>query len=140
MKKKKNILIISIVAAVAILAGVGLGIFAHYYGNQNHADQLDKDGLFQYNYVLTAFGRNSSLIGSNDVLIVESVSKSIGSATEITFVIYQYTSESALNAALYMTPEEIADNANYIYMGTGTVSMEGDDFSTMQNMKTTYVR
>lgn len=138
--KKKIIMIISIVLLVAALAGIGVGIYAKHYHSLNHAEDLTGDELFEYNYVLTVFGRNKQVISSNDVLIVDTVTKNLGGDTEITFFIYRYTSESDLDAALRMSAEQIAADSRFEYMGTGTVSMIRDEIAGMSNMKTVYVK
>lgn len=139
--QKKTIITLSIIlAAVLVVAGIGLGIYARHYGDQNHADKLTQDELYEYNYVLTVFGRNASVIGENEVLILDTVTKNLGGNSEASFVIYQYSKESDLLAALNMTPEEIAANSAYEYMGTGTVTLVDDSFAGMQNMKTVYLK
>ena len=137
---KKTILIIAIAVAVVLLAGAVLGIYAYIYKNQNHADKLDEQGLYQYNHLLTAFGRTNSLIANDEVLVLDTVNKNLGGDTEATFYIYKYKNESDLMAALKMTPDEIAGNDAYEYMGSGTVTLLDDKFAGMVNMKTMYIK
>ena len=138
--RKKLIVILSIVAAVAIVGGVAFGIYAHQYNNKNHAENLSESELQNYNHLLTAFGHRNNLIGSKDVLIVDTITKTVGGDTEITFFIYQYKQESDLYPALKMNAQQIADNENYEYMGTGTVTMIQDEIGGMTNMRTVYVK
>lgn len=138
--KKKILLIIAIVLAVLVVAGVVLGIYAHVYKNQNHADKLDDKSLYEYNHILTAFGRSNNLISGNEVLVLDTVNKNLGGDTEASFYIYRYENESDLVEALKMTPEQIAANDAYEYMGTGTVTLLDDKFAGMVNMKTMYVK
>ena len=138
--RRKLTITLSIVAAVVILASVVFGIYAHRYNHKNHAETLTDSELQNYNHLLTAFGQRNNLIGSQDVLIVETITKTVGGDTEITFVIYQYNQESDLYPALKMNAAQIAANENYEYMGTGTVSMPQDNIANMTNMKTIYVK
>ena len=138
--KKKIIWIIAIALGVAILAGAGLGIYAYIYNNQNHADSLDEKGLQEYNHLLTAFGRNNTLIASNEVLVLDSIDKNLGGDTVASFVIYKYENESDLGAALKMTAQQIAESDAYEYMGTGTVTLLDDQFAGMVNMKVLYIK
>ncbi len=137
--KKKIIIILSVILVVALVA-TGVGIYAYIYGQQDHADAMDSDDRYEYNYILTLFGRNNSLSGDDEVLVLESVDKTLGGDTEATFKIYRYEKESDLSAALKMTVEEIAENGAYEYVGYGTVTLVDDSFAGMSNMKTIYVK
>lgn len=139
-KRTRIILWICIVAALIAIAGIGYGLYAHNYNNRDHAQDVEEDELFQLNYTLTVFGRNKSMIGTNDVLILDTMTKEMGGDTQITFVIYRYTNESDLNRALHMTAEEIAADPSFEYMGNGTVTMLGDEIAGMSNMKTTFIK
>lgn len=138
--KKKLIWIIAILVCVAVVAGAGIGIYAHFYNNQNHADNLNNQQLRDYNHLLTAFGRNNKLIANDEVLVLDTVTKNLGGDTEASFLIYRYKNESDLTAALQMTPEQIAENDAYEFMGNGTVTLLDDKFSGMVNMKTRYIK
>lgn len=140
MKKKTIIVLSIIVAAVLVLAGIGIGIYAHIYGQQDHADAMSVEDRYQYNYALTAFGRNSGRTSNSEVLIVDSITKKLGGDTEVIFYIYRFEKESDLSAALYMTAEEIAENSSYEYMGFGSVTLVDDSFAGMTNMRTVYVK
>ncbi len=136
--KKRTIIFVSIAVAVALLAGIW--VYAAYYRNQDHADSLKGDELYEYNYLLTVFGRNNSLTGDNELLIVDSISKNLGGDTQVTFRIYHYEKESDLLPGLKMTREEIEKNASYEYVGFGEVTLVDDAFAGMSNMKTVYVK
>ena len=45
-----------------------------------------------------------------------------------------------MEAALNMTAEEIAEKANYDYMGQGTVTLVDDSFAGMSNMSVTFIK
>ena len=139
-KRTKIILWACIVASVIAIAGLSYGLYARSYNNRDHAENMEEDELFQLNYTLTVFGRNKSMISTNDVLSLDTMTKEMGGDTQITFVIYRYTNESDLNKALHMTAEEIAADSSFEYMGSGTVTMIGDDVARMSNMKTTYIK
>lgn len=139
-KRTQIILWVCIVAAVIAIAGIGYGLYAHNYNNRNHAQNMEENELFQLNYTLTVFGRNNNVIGSNDVLILDTMTKEMGGDTQITFVIYRYTNESDLNRALKMTAAEIAEDPSFEYMGNGTVTMVEDEIAGMRNMKATYIK
>lgn len=138
--KKRKITVLLIVLAAALLIGIGVGIYAAFYNNHDHmADMTDKE-LYEFNYVLTAFGRNAELTADNEVLILETMTKNLGGDTEVTFKIYHYERESDLSAALDMTNQQISENSSYTYMGHGTVTLVDDSFAGMSNMKVMYVR
>ena len=136
--KKRSIIILSIMVAVALIAG--LAIYARLYHEPNYADKLGDDELYQHNYLLTVFGRNNSLTGSKEVLVVDTITKTLGGDTEVTFRIYAYEKESDLMPALHMTVEQIEASSSYEYMGHGTVTLVDDQFAGMVNMKPVYVK
>ena len=140
MKKKTLMTIAIILVATLLVGGLGVWLYSRHYNNQNHADKLDDEALYEYNYILTAFGRNASVIADDEVLVLTKIDKQLGGNSVASFVIYKYTNESDLSAALHMTAEEIANNAAYEYMGTGTVTLVNDQFAGMQNMKTIYTK
>lgn len=140
MKKKIVVTVSIIVVAALLVGGLGLWLYSRYYGSQNHADKLDEQALYEYNYILTAFGRNANVISDDEVLVLNTITKNLGGDSEASFLIYKYSQESDLQAALHMTPEEIANNAAYEYMGTGTVTLVDDQFAGMRNMKTIYMK
>ena len=88
LQKKQIWTIAAIAAAVVLAVIIGICAYAHHYNQQEHADFLSQDELYQYNYLLTAFGRNASLTADDQVLVLESVSKNLGGDTVATFVIY----------------------------------------------------
>ncbi len=137
--RKKILIIASIAAAVALLVGAGLGIYAYFYNQPNSADGMSADERYEYSYVLTIFGRHSQQTANDEVLIVDTVTKSFGGDTQVTFHIYRYTWESDLSPALRMTKQQLDEHENYTYMGKGTVTMIGDDFAGMSNMQTMYI-
>lgn len=136
--KKRTIIIASVAVVAALL--IGLAVFSVVYNNQDHAGALKGDDLYQYNYFLTVFGRNNSLTGDDEVLIVDSISKNLGGDTQIVFYIYHYENESDLMPALEMTRQEIEKNASYEYVGFGEVTLVDDKIAGMSNMKTIYIK
>lgn len=137
--KKRTIWII-VAAAVLVAAIAGVSIYAWQYHNQDHADGLSSDDLYEYNYLLTVFGRNNKLTNNSEVLVVDTVTKTLGGDTEVTFRIFHYEKESDLAAALKMTVEQVGENSAYEYMGYGTVTLLDDNFAGMVNMKVVYVK
>lgn len=136
--KKRTVIIVSAVVALALIAG--LGLYSVLYNNRDHADRLNDEQLYQYNHFLTAFGRSNSLTSNDEVLIVDSISKTLGGDTKITFYIYHYENESDLMAGLEMSREEIEKNASYEYVGFGEVTLVDDKIAGMSNMKTVYIK
>lgn len=138
--RRKLIIIISVAVALIAIAAVAYGIYARHYNDQNHAENLSSSDRSSYNYALTAFGRTNSIIGDKDVLVLDTISKELGGDSQITFVIYRYSSESDLNDALKMSAEQIAQDARFEYVGTGTVALVDDEIAGMSNMKATYIK
>lgn len=137
---KKKALIITVAAAVLVAAIAGICIYAWQYHNRDHASDLNSDELYQYNYLLTVFGRNNNLTSNSEVLVVDTVTKTLGGDTEVVFRIFRYEKESDLAPALKMTVEQVGENSAYEYMGYGTVTMLDDNFAGMVNMKVIYVK
>ena len=97
-------------------------------------------------YIVVGLGRFGTQVAKKlyelggEVLVLDTVNKNLGGDTEATFYIYKYKNESDLMAALKMTPDEIAGNDAYEYMGSGTVTLLDDKFAGMVNMKTMYIK
>lgn len=135
---KRIVIIAAIAVALALIAG--FIIYSVFYNNQDHANRLNEEQLYQYNHFLTVFGRSNSLTGDDEVLIVDSISKTLGGDTKIMFCIYHYENESDLMAGLEMSREEIEKNSSYEYMGYGEVTLVDDKIAGMSNMKTVYIK
>lgn len=139
MKKRKYTVPIIMLAALLVI-GIGIGIYAVYYNQYDHMGAMTEKELYEYNYVLTAFGRSASITASNEVLILDTMTKKLGGDTEVTFKIYRYEKESDLADALYMTNQEIGEASGYTYMGHGTVTLGDDSYAGMRDMEVFYLR
>lgn len=141
MKKKQTILrVAAIVLALALIAGIGLWIYADQYSKQNFADSMSQEERYQHNYTMTLYGRKYQYSGQNDVLILESVHKNLGGNTEITFRIYSYGNATQLSEALKMTCSDIEKDQRFTCIGTGSVTLLGGKLVNMSDMKTLYNR
>ena len=141
MKKKQKIIrFTAIVVAMAVIAGIGLWIYADQYGKRDFADSMSQEERYQHNYTITLYGRQYQYSSQNEVLIVESIHKNLGGNTEITFRIYSYTNATQLSEALKMTCSDIEKDQRYAFVGTGSVTLLGGKLVNMSDMKTLYYR
>lgn len=138
--KKNLIIIISVAVVLVAIAAVAYGVYAKKYNNRNYAAEMSAEEVYQYNYMLTVFGRNANRIGSQDVLVIETMTKELGGDTLITFHIFHYTKEADLEDALKMDLTQISADPRFECVGDGTVTMIDDKIAGMSNMQTTYVK
>ena len=138
--KKKLIIIISVAVVLVAIAAVVYGIYAKNYNNRDYAAEMSSEEVYQYNYMLTVFGRNANRIGNQDVLVIETMTKELGGDTLITFHIFRYTKEADLEDALKMDLSQISADSRFECVGDGTVTMIDDKVAGMSNMKTSYVK
>ena len=138
--KKRTWCIIAIVLAVLVLAGSIYGICVKRYNHKDHAAEMNTEDRYFMNLALTTFGQTKSLIGSKDVLVLDTVTKKFGGDTLVTFVIYQYENIDDYYRALNMTAEEMAADSSFEYLGTGEVTLRNDEIAQMGNMRTAYIK
>ena len=141
MKKMHKIIrITAIVLALAVIAGIGLWIYADQYSKRDFVASMTEQERYQYNYSLTLYGRNYQYTGKSDVLIVENIQKNLGGNTEVSFRIYSYSNSTLLSEALKMTCADMDKDQRFVFVGTGTVTLLDDQMAKMANMKTLYYR
>ena len=139
-KSKRRIFWIYAISLCLIAAVITVScIRTSQYNNKDHAQDMSRDDRYFMNLSITTFGDTKALIGEQEVLVLDTVTKHRGGDTLITFVIYQYPEISDYYRALSMTPEEIAADPAFTYMGTGEVTLRNDEIAQMGNMRTSYI-
>lgn len=139
-KKQKIIRIVAIVLALAVIAGIGLWIYADQYSKRDFVSSMNEQERYQYNYTLTLYGRNYQHTGKSDVLIVENIQKTLGGNTQVSFRIYSYSNATQLSEALKMTCSDMDKDQRFTFVGTGTVTLLDDQLAKLSDMKTLYYR
>lgn len=126
MKKKLIIL-----AIVLLVAAIGIAIFA---------TSRNKVSVMDYNLSATQRGWRGSNLGSNDILILKSITRNPGGDSKAEFYVYRL--QEGDSAANYMKLEvsQISKDAPLEHIGSATCTFIGDDPAAIYDLKILYTR
>lgn len=138
--KKHNIIILSIMLAIIVVVSASVGIYAWWYGNVEHTEQLSDSTMLEYNVRMTAYARGKGQLASGEVLVIHSMTKELGSDMVVKFYIYQLAEGEKDADLLRLSTEEIESDGKHVRMGQGSATLVGDSIANIRDLTVLYIR
>ncbi len=123
---KKQLWIIAIVAALAIVLGIV------FFGAGNNAEK--------YNTSATNHAQNALKISKQDILILKSLTKNPGEDTKAEFYIYRLPEGAKAEDYLHLEVSEVKADSGLVHMGSASCTFVGDDPNSIYNLTTLFLR
>ena len=136
--KKKRILII-LIAILILAAGFGIYRLATY-NTANHADWMSGSTLTEINRAASGKAITSSVIGTDEILLLHTLTKTSGQDSVAVFYIYQLPEGADGESYMALRADEAKQDENLLYMGSLTCRLVENDQTSVYDMKATYVR
>ena len=138
MKKTTHLFIaLAIILAAAIILGISL--YARY-DFVNHATGLSRTKIAEINTIVTFKAQSAGNIDTQEVLLLNTLSKDRQEDSEAVFYIYHLPEGANLADYIDLRPEDLDKNAGLEYLGTLICRLVDDDPSTVYNLAVTYIK
>ena len=126
MKKKLIIL-----AIILLVVAIGIAIFAV---TRNKVSAMD------YNFNATQRGWRGSTLGSNDILILKSITRDPGGDSKAEFYVYRLQEGDSAANYMHLEVSQIGNDTPLEHIGSATCTFIGDDPASVYDLKILYTR
>ena len=127
--KKILIPILCLLLIVAVAVGI--------YVSRN---TLSTQRIKEYNTAATQRAWKQSLIASNDILILKSVTRNPGGDTKVEFNVYRLTAGAMASNYLSKQVSDLGNDTGLELMGTASCTFIGDDLSAIYTLTAVFVK
>ena len=116
-----------------LVVGIGLGI----YWNSTRISATNIKG---YNTAATQRAWKQGIVGSNEILILKSVTRNPGGDTKVEFHVYRLAAGAMATDYLSKQVSDLPANAPLEMMGSASCTFIGDDLSAIYNLTAVFVK
>ena len=120
--KQKNKILLAVLAVVAVLCVGGVAVLLSY-GSVDHSKFMSKTQVTEYNTAITAAARGYNSITKEEFVLIDTVSKTMGSHTEVTYRVYRLPEGKQLSDYLSLTAGDVPADFAPEHVGNGTARL-----------------
>lgn len=120
-KNKTHLIILAVIALLSVAAATAVLSYNHV----DHSPWMSKQDIARYNSAITAVAMSGGYISSDEFALIESVSKTLGGHTTVTFRVYRLPEGAALGAYTNLRVGKLPANFAPEEMGTGEARLPG---------------
>ncbi len=132
------------IIALALLFCIGAGCVGGYwiynYNTTNQASWLSADDTFSYNDAATQRARSAGLIGEDEILVLNKVSKQLGGDTSIAFKVYKVLEGEDAAVLMHYRAAKLPENAKIEQVGTASAILIADQVSQIVDLAVQYTK
>ena len=121
------------ILCLLLVAAIGIGIYWN-------STRVSTTKIKEYNTYATQRAWMSSAIGSNDILILKSVTRSAGGDTKVEYNVYRLPDGGLATTYLDKQVSDLPADTPLELIGSASCTFIGDDLTAIYNLKAVFVK
>ncbi len=136
---RKRCILIAVLVIVVLAIGFGVYRLATY-NSTNQSGWMNKDEKTEYNSAITQQAWLTSRIARDEILIINTVNKTLGGDTEVELYVYKLPQGAKATDYYHLSVRQIPADSGLEHVGTATCKLAGGKLESVYNLLVTYMR